>query len=92
MLDFSGDMAMLPMLFISCVLMTYTAYITQGELMYVATCLENGVVSQGETPQVALKNLQEAVYAYVLETAWEALSTQEESVSFISPFTLPQYA
>ncbi len=60
--------------------------------MYVATCLENGVVSQGKTPQIALKNLQEAVYAYSLEMKSPTTSQQKEPVSFISPFTLPQYA
>lgn len=59
--------------------------------MYVATCLENGVVSQGETPQVALKNLQEAVYAYNLVEK-DTLDQDEQSFSFVSTFSVPDYA
>ena len=59
--------------------------------MYVATCLENGVVSQGETPQDALKNLQEAVYAYNLVEK-DTLDQDEQSFSFVSTFSVPDYA
>ena len=71
--------------------MPYTAYVTQWKLMYVATCLENGVVSQGETPQDALKNLQEAVYAYNLVEK-DTLDQDEQSFSFVSTFSVPDYA
>ena len=71
--------------------MPYTAYVTQWPLMYVATCLENGVVSQGETPQVALKNLQEAVYAYNIVEK-DTLDQDEQSFSFVSTFSVPDYA
>ncbi len=71
--------------------MPYTAYVTQWQLMYVATCLENGVVSQGETPQVALKNLQEAVYAYNLVEK-DRLDEDAPSFSFVSTFSVQNHA
>lgn len=72
--------------------MTYTAYIQQGEIMYVATCLENGVVSQWESPQIAIENLQEAVYAYNLVEVPSVEIDMRNPFSCVSTFSLPQYA
>ncbi len=40
---------------------TIKAYIHKGETQYVAECLEVSVVTQGNTMDEVLKNLQEAV-------------------------------
>ena len=42
----------------------FTASIQQEEEWVVATCLENGVASQGQTIQEALDNLKEALELY----------------------------
>ncbi len=70
--------------------MPYTAWVTQWEHMYVATCLENGVVSQWTNPQQALNNLKEAVYAYNLVE--NELEQWLPSFSFVSTFSVPQHA
>ena len=43
---------------------TGTAIIQQEEEWFVATCVENGIASQGKTPHEALKNLSEAITLY----------------------------
>jgi len=43
---------------------TGTAVIQQEEEWFVATCIENGIASQGKTPQEALENLSEAITLY----------------------------
>lgn len=48
-------------------LMDFTAIIKKGETHYVALCTEIDVVSQGKTPEEALKNLKEAVELYIEE-------------------------
>ena len=46
--------------------MTYkfTASLQQEDELIVATCLENGIASQGQTIQNALENLKEALELY----------------------------
>jgi len=41
-----------------------TAYVHKGESQYVAECLEVDIITQGETIETAIKNLQEAVDLY----------------------------
>ena len=48
---------------------TYTAVIYREDGLYVSECPELGVVSQGETIEQALANLQEATELYLEETA-----------------------
>ena len=45
----------------------FTSVVFRGEKMWVARCVELGVVSQGKTPFEAKKNLQEAVELYLEE-------------------------
>ncbi len=45
--------------------MKFTALITKEEKMYVARCVELGVVSQGNTIEEAQANLLEAVELYI---------------------------
>lgn len=44
---------------------TLTAAVHQEEDWYVARCLELDIASQGETLDIALANLREAVEAYL---------------------------
>ena len=72
--------------------MTFTAFVQKGDLKYVATCMENWVVSQGDSPEESIENLKEAVFAYSLETT-EQWVISAKPFSFISNFSLPlQYA
>jgi predicted RNase H-like HicB family nuclease len=41
------------------------AYISRGERLYVAECLEIGVVTQGETIDATIANLREAVALFL---------------------------
>ncbi len=58
------------------------AIITKEEDMYIATCPEVGTVSQGNTIEEAIENLQEATELYLeefpLETKLRALLTTFE--------------
>ena len=45
--------------------MKFTALITKEEKLYVARCIELGVVSQGSTIEEAQANLLEAVELYI---------------------------
>ncbi len=45
----------------------FTSVVFQGEKLWVAKCVELGVVSQGETPEKAQENLEEAVELYLEE-------------------------
>ena len=45
----------------------FTAIVQKEEDMYVAKCPEIGTVSQGETVEVALRNLKEATELYLEE-------------------------
>ncbi len=44
---------------------SFTSIVFLGEKYWVAKCVELGVVSQGETQEEALLNLQEAVECYL---------------------------
>jgi predicted RNase H-like HicB family nuclease len=46
---------------------TFTAVVHKEEDLYVAECPEVGTVSQGETIEDAVKNLQEATELYLEE-------------------------
>ena len=46
---------------------TFIAVLHKEEDLYVAECPEVGTVSQGETIELALKNLQEATELYLEE-------------------------
>lgn len=46
---------------------TFTAILHWEEDVYVAECLEVGTVSQGETVEEAISNLQEATELYLEE-------------------------
>ena len=46
---------------------TFTASIHKEDDLYVATCIEIGTVSQGETVETALANLKEATSLYLEE-------------------------
>ena len=41
-----------------------TAKVVYNNDWYTATCLENGIVSQGKTPNEAIENLKEALELY----------------------------
>ena len=47
--------------------MKFTSVVFQGEKIWVAKCVELGVVSQGKTPEEAQGNLKEAVALYLEE-------------------------
>ena len=46
---------------------TFTASIHKEDDLYVATCIEIGTISQGETVETALANLKEATSLYLEE-------------------------
>jgi predicted RNase H-like HicB family nuclease len=46
---------------------TFIAVLHKEEDLYVAECPEVGTISQGETVELALKNLQEATELYLEE-------------------------
>ncbi len=60
---------------------TLTAVLHKEEDMYVATCPEIGTVSQGETIEIAIKNLKEATELYL-----EEFPIKEKSRSWITTF------
>jgi len=43
-----------------------TVKINQEEEWYVATCIENNIVSQGKTIEEAMANLREAIALYMV--------------------------
>ncbi len=53
---------------------TFTAVITKEDDFFVAKCPEIGTVSQGETIEEAVKNLQEATELYLEEFPFEGAS------------------
>lgn len=67
---------------------TYTAIIEQEDNWFVATCVENWVVSQWDSIETALSNLQEAVFWYnlVQNELWEIQNSSV--VRFICTFNL----
>ena len=60
---------------------TFTAVLHKEEDMYVAKCVEVGVVSQGKTIEEALKNLKEATELYLDE-----FPVKEESKPLMTVF------
>ena len=61
---------------------TFTAILHKEENLYVAQCPEIGTVSQGETIEEAVKNLQEATELYLeefpMKTAFRPIMTTFE--------------
>ena len=53
---------------------TFNAVVVKEEDMYVASCLETGTVSQGNTLKEAIKNLKEATELYLEERPSKPLS------------------
>lgn len=69
-------------LWYNCERMVYTAVIHREGKLFVATCPEIGSVSQGQTMEEALQNLQEATELYLEEFP----STAASARSFITTF------
>jgi predicted RNase H-like HicB family nuclease len=66
-----------------------SAIITKGEIAFVATCPELGVVSQGKTEKEALKNLKEAVELYLEdEDVQKQLGNRQLPKAKISAFSV----
>lgn len=42
----------------------FNVIVQQEENLYVATCIDNGIASQGESIEVAINNLKEAIELY----------------------------
>ena len=64
--------------------MKLTAIIKKGEKQYVSPCPEIDVVSQGETIELAIENLKEAVELYIeVMGVPEGLSAQEAMITSI---------
>ena len=66
---------------------TFTASIHREGTLYVATCVEVGTVSQGETMEEALVNLKEATELYL-----EEFPLVEMPPIFLTTFTTEAYA
>ena len=66
---------------------TFTASIHKEDDLYVATCIEIGTVSQGETVETALANLKEATSLYL-----EEFPTGASTSVFLTTFTTEAYA
>jgi len=64
--------------------MFYTAKIYKEDDIYVAECLELGVVSQGYTVEEALENLKEATELYLEE--FGSILKKEEVYKKVNPF------
>jgi len=56
----------------------YSAVVTKGDIAFVASCPELGVVSQGRTEKSALKNLKEAVALYLEDEDVQKELSQKE--------------
>ncbi|WP_432957800.1 type II toxin-antitoxin system HicB family antitoxin [Micromonospora haikouensis] len=61
---------------------TFTAAVHQEEDWYVARCLELDVASQGESLDVALANLREAVELYLEEVSAPSIEATPLVTSF----------
>ena len=62
---------------------SFTAIIKKGEKKFVALCPEVDVVSEGETVELAIKNLKEAVELYIsIEGFPEQLTSETFVVNF----------
>lgn len=66
---------------------TFTASIHKEDNFYVATCVELGTVSQGNTLEEALANLKEATSLYL-----EEFPVTTQSPVFLTTFTAEAYA
>ena len=66
---------------------TFTASIHKEGDLYVASCIEVGTVSQGESLEEALVNLKEATELYLDE-----FPIIEMALTFLTPFTTVAYA
>ena len=66
---------------------TFTASIHKEDNFYVATCIEIGTVSQGDTVETALANLKEATSLYL-----EEFPVATSPSFFLTTFTTEAYA
>ncbi len=66
---------------------TFTASIHKEENIYVATCVEVGTTSQGNTLEEALANLKEATELYLEEFPVKGMHP-----TFLTTFTTEAYA
>ena len=66
---------------------TLTTSIHKEENLYVATCVETGTVSQGNTVEESLENLKEATSIYL-----EEFPATPSAPVFIKTFTTGVYA
>jgi len=66
---------------------TFIAVIHKEEKFYVAECPEIGTVSQGETIDEAIKNLQEATQLYL-----EEFPLKPSFEKIFTTFEIPSYA
>lgn len=66
---------------------TFTASIHKEGHLYVASCIEVGTVSQGESLEEALVNLKEATELYLDE-----FPPKEMAPTFLTTFTTEAYA
>ncbi|MBC7912528.1 MAG: type II toxin-antitoxin system HicB family antitoxin [Pyrinomonadaceae bacterium] len=66
---------------------TFTASIHKEEDLYVATCVEIGTISQGDSVETALANLKEATSLYL-----EEFPVAKGSAVFLTTFTMEAYA
>jgi len=57
-----------------------TVVIKKEENLFVATCLENDVASQGKTVDEAVENLKEAISLYYENDTLEAATPRSEQV------------
>jgi len=61
-----------------------TVVIVKEEDLFVATCLENNVASQGETVDEAVENLKEAISLYYEDETAASLVPRNEQVYITS--------
>jgi predicted RNase H-like HicB family nuclease len=66
-----------------------TALIDKDGEWYIATCPELEVVSQGETVEVASKNLAEAVSIVLEEASPRELKRRKKSESYVARLEVP---
>lgn len=66
---------------------TYTAVVHKEDDLYVAECPEVGTASQGETIEVAVKNLQEATELYL-----EEFPREQTCPPILTTFEVPAHA
>jgi predicted RNase H-like HicB family nuclease len=61
-----------------------TVIISQEEELYVATCLENNIASQGQTINQALENLKEAIELYYEDEDFDKAYPMQNSQVFMT--------